>query len=272
MNTALRPGKADSETDSKDSSFTNEKEWQHSMKLWIVRHGEPDGRIDRLTEKGKREAELTALRMEKNSPDYIYVSPLTRARDTAAPTLKALGREEVVKDWLREFSWPVVRDDGTQGRQPWDNKPAQWTAHPENFTEDAWTTTSLALSGDLASKYREVTEAFDELLAQHGYVREGRIYRAVRPNTDTIALFCHFGLTCVLLSHLLNLPVMPLWHGLVAPPASVTTIATEEREEGIAYFRMSTLGDVSHLTEKGEPASFHARFCEVYSDFTQRHD
>lgn len=110
----------------------------------------------------------------------------------------------------------------------------------------------------------------DALLARHGYEREGCYYRAVRPNRDTVVFFCHFGLECVLLSHLLNVSPMILWHGFCAAPTSVTTLYTEERESGIAYFRTAAFGDVSHLYAFGEAPAFSARFCETF-DSDERH-
>ena len=62
-----------------------------------------------------------------------------------------------------------------------------------------------------------------------------------------------------------------MWHSLALAPTSVTEVVTEEREQGTAYFRGLKIGDVSHLFMSGEPVSFAARFCEVYSDMSQRH-
>mgnify|MGYP003293530369 CR=1 FL=1 len=120
-------------------------------------------------------------------------------------------------------------------------------------------------------EYKWVCENFDALLAELGYHRDGKLYRVEKENNDTFVFFCHFGLECVLLSHLLSVSPMILWHGTCAQPSSVTTLVTEEREEGIAFFRMLNFGDVSHLTENGEEPSFMARFCEVYTDFSQQH-
>ena len=106
----------------------------------------------------------------------------------------------------------------------------------------------------------------DAVLAEHGYVREGDFYRAERPNRDTIVFFCHFGMECVLLSHLMNTSPMILWHHLCAAPSSVTTVYTEERCPGKAIFRVSAFGDISHLYAGGEEPSFMARFCETYHD------
>lgn len=61
------------------------------MKILIIRHGDPDYAIDSLTEKGRREAELLSERIAPLDVKAYYVSPLGRARDTAAYTLKRQG-------------------------------------------------------------------------------------------------------------------------------------------------------------------------------------
>ena len=119
--------------------------------------------------------------------------------------------------------------------------------------------------------YRYVIESFDALLAQHGYVRDGEYYRVEKANRDTLVFFCHFGLECVLLSHLMNVSPMILWHNACAAPTSVTTIYTEERRQGIASFRVNSFGDLSHLYAAGEEPAFAARFCETF-DSDERHD
>ena len=56
------------------------------MKLLIVRHGDPDYDIDSLTEKGWKEVEYLSQKLSKLDVKAFYVSPLGRAKDTAAPT------------------------------------------------------------------------------------------------------------------------------------------------------------------------------------------
>ena len=124
----------------------------------------------------------------------------------------------------------------------------------------------------IAEDDQELCQLFSHVLAKHGYVRKGHHYEVVRPNEDTIVFFCHFGLECLLLSHLLNISPFLLWHGTCAAPTSVTTLVTEERRKGIAYFRMSAFGDISHLYAAGMEPSFAARFCESYENTQQRHD
>ena len=75
-----------------------------------------------------------------------------------------------------------------------------------------------------------------------------------------------------MLGHLLGISPMALWHGFMAAPTSVTTVNTEERRDGIASFRVSAFGDISHLYVKGEEPAFAGRFCEMFSNTEQRHD
>ena len=241
------------------------------MQLLIIRHGDPDYEHDSLTEKGRREAELLKQRLLKQPIDAFYCSPLGRAKATAEPTLKALSKTAVTCNWLREFDGFAVDPDTQKPTHPWDRLPAFVNQNSDYFDYSRWLQTPFYQSGDVAEKYQAVCRGIDEILAQHGYRHEGHLYRVKQENTKTLAFFCHFGVECVLLSHLLSISPVALWQGLVALPSSVTTLATEEREQGVASLRCSGFGDLSHLYAGGEPASFQARFCETYSKFNQRH-
>lgn len=242
------------------------------MKLLIVRHADPDYSIDSLTPTGWKEAELLSERLKKLDIKNFYTSPLGRAKDTASLTLSKMNREARSLPWLREFDCRIARPDKPMSNIPWDWLPTDWTSVPEYFDKDAWCTTDIMKNGEVDKEYLWVTSELDKLLASHGYVRENHYYRAEKANNDTIVFFCHFGLECVLLSHLLGVSPMILWHGMCAAPSSVTTLVTEERREGIAYFRMSAFGDISHLYAAGEGPSFAARFCETYDNVDERHD
>lgn len=242
------------------------------MNILIIRHGDPDYSIDSLTEKGRREAEILSERIAPLDVKAYYVSPLGRARDTASFTLKKAGREAEVLPWLREYD--VRIDDPKTGtkRIPWDMLPADWTAVPEYYLKDEWYNVPIMKSAEMETGLKAVWDGLDEILARHGYVRSGNLYRAEKPNGDTIVFFCHFGVQCVMLGHLLGISPMILWHGLMTAPTSVTTLHTEERREGAAFFRASSIGDISHLYAKGERPAFAGRFCEMFSNAEQRHD
>ena len=243
------------------------------MKLLLVRHAEPDYEHDSLTEKGWREAAFLAQRLAQIPVKAYYVSPLGRAKDTASLTLQAVGHTAEACPWLREFDAPIWRPDVPEHKKvPWDWLPQDWMAEERAFRCDQWHQIPAMVDGDVKAEYDRVTGELDTLLKRHGYQREGRWYRVSEPNNDTIVFFCHFGVTCALLSHLLNVSPMILWQGCCSAPSSVTTVVTEERREGIAFFRMLGFGDISHLYANGEAPSFSARFRECYQNDWERRD
>lgn len=242
------------------------------MKLLIIRHGDPDYSKDSLTEKGWREAACLAERLEKLDIKAFYVSPLGRAKDTASLTLKKMNREAEECPWLREFSPKIIRPDRKMESISWDWLPQDWTSEENYYDKDLWSTTDIMEAGNVRKEYDWVTSSFDDLLAAHGYTREKNYYRVKNGNTDTLVFFCHFGVESVLLSHLLNVSPMTIWHGFCAAPTSVTTVITEERRKGIASFRINHFADISHLYAAGEEPAFAARFCERYENEQERHD
>lgn len=242
------------------------------MKIIIVRHGDPDYEHDNLTERGKIEAALVAERISKMKVDYFYASPLGRAQATAKYTLDKMDRTAVTCDWLREFEGTSFRPDIGHETLGWDWLPQDWCIHDEFYDRNHWAEPEKMAMGTAKEKYDWVIDEFDKLVAKHGYEREGNYYRAVRPNMDTIVMFCHFGVECVMLSRILGVSPMVLWQGMIAAPTSVTTIVTEERREGIASLRVTAFGDTSHLYVKGVEPAFAGRFCECYTNTDERHD
>lgn len=256
------------------------------MKLIIVRHGDPDYEHDDLTAAGIAEARALAARVKNWHPAEIGVSPLGRAMrtfqiayglsDPIPPVVTLANGVDVpvrTYDWLQEFSAPIHRPDvPDRMKVAWDWLPADWTKHEAFFDKDKWLTEPPIAESTVPNAYREVCENLDVLLKKYGYIRDGYVYRVEHESEETVVFFCHFGLECVLLSHLISVPLMPLWHGFCAAPSSVTVVRTEERRQGIASFRISTFGDTSHLYTANVPISAHARFTEVYSDEMQRHD
>lgn len=240
------------------------------MTIYIIRHAEPDYERDSLTPKGWREADLLSRRLRRISNAFYYVSPLGRARDTASLTLQAVGKPAQTLSWLREFNegYQVPAQFNPKG-YGWDLPPKTWTQDPLYYDPARWMQAPAYKNSGIEPVYRTVTDGLDRLLAQHGYERGDSLYTAVRPNTENILLFCHFGVECVLLSRLFDCSPVTLWHHTVALPSSVTIVTTEEREAGTAIFRMSRFGDLSHLDAAEEEPSFSARFCERHGDGTR---
>lgn len=243
------------------------------MRIVIIRHGDPDYSIDSLTEKGWREAELLSDKISKLDVKAFYVSPMGRAKDTASFTLKKMNRTATECAWLREFQSPIsLTPDAPVRYNCWDWLPIEWVDEEIFYDRKRWHEQDAMARGEIKKEYDWVIKNFDELLAEHGYVRDGEHYKVVNANRDTLVFFCHFGLECVLLSRLMNVSPMTLWHHTCAAPTSVTTVYTEERREGIATFRVASFGDVSHLYAANEEPSFSARFCETFDSTVERHD
>ena len=221
------------------------------MRLIFIRHGDPDYEHDSVTEKGLREISLLADKMQKEDVTEFYLSPKGRAQRTAQATLERVdtGEEHLI----------------------WDFMPSFMDRYPDLYSAERWQSLPFIAKSAVPREYAKVCEGIDALLEQHGYRRKGTYYEVLRANRETLVFFCHFGVTCVILSHLFNMSPVALLQHLVAAPSSVTTLYTEERERGIASFRCAAYGDVSHLYAGGEPPAFSARFCERYEDFDERH-
>jgi len=234
------------------------------MKIIIVRHGDPDYELDYLTEKGFREAELLADRLTKLTVRDFYCSPLGRARATAKVTLDRLGRDAIIYDWLREFPGTIYDEVAKKQRIPWDLLPGHWTTHPMLYNKDQWLNDPIMTTGDIEKVYKNVQVNIDLLLSKYGYHRNGNFYRCEEGNRDTIVIFCHLGAEFTILSHLLGISAPLLWQGFFVAPTSVTTLVTEERTKGEAYFRCQALGDTSHLYQGNEPISYSGFFQETF--------
>ncbi len=250
------------------------------MRIILIRHGDPDYVNDALTGKGIREAKLLSDRTVNWQVNDFYCSPLGRAQQTASYTLERLGREAVTYEWLKEFAYYIK--DPVTGRTgvPWDFMPEYWTRIPEMYDKDAWKKTEIYRSNpEILPAYQEACDGLDRLLEEYGYVRHDNCYlntykekllsekttgQKEKHPDDTIVIFCHLGISCVMMSHLLGISPALLFHSLFLAPTSVTVLATEERQNNIAAFRAQVIGDTAHLLQGGEPVSTAGYFTNAF--------
>ena len=259
------------------------------MRIIFIRHGDPNYVQDKLTEKGKREAALLGENvnyLELGKSDF-YVSPLGRAQETAKIMLKNSSKPIVIKEWLREIpavvyinevpellaAYPDAKKKGDRylSHLAWDMVPAYWTEQEDLMDNTKWKSSEVVKHSNILEVYEHVIKEFDALLATYGYVREGCYYRVERESDSTIVCVCHMGIIGALLSHLWSISPFIMWHSLCLAPTSVSELVSEERQQGVAYFRATRLGDIAHLRIGGEEPSFSGRFCEVFSNQEQRH-
>lgn len=242
------------------------------MRLLFIRHADPDYAHDALTEAGKKEAKALASFLAKERIDKIYVSPLGRAKCTLEAYLEEIGhaKEAIKKDWLREFDAYVSHDNRFNA---WDYLPSTL----EEAGEGAYSLSNYLeavesyKNSDFKEKYDDVIKGLDEVLFENGYQREDHHYKVNESNDKTLAFFCHFGVTSMMVAHLINCSPINIAQYFCAAPSSISTFYSEERREGIAQFRLSSFGDTSHLALAGLKPSFSGRFSETFLD-PRRHD
>lgn len=233
------------------------------MKLIFIRHAEPDYENNTLTEKGFKEADYLGQYYKDYTFDEIYVSPLNRAKYTLDGILKynkKINKDKIhCYDWLQEFLYT------------WDQLPNYFENDDLFFDRNHFLEQEKLNNSAIKDRYIKATNGLDNILKEHGYERNGRVYKVNSANEKTLLFVCHLGLNNVLLSHLINIPYLILCQSFFLAPSSVTFLQSEEREKGIAAFRIHRYGDVNHLLIKNEPISKSGSFCEMYINDKERH-
>jgi probable phosphoglycerate mutase len=223
------------------------------MRLFIIRHADPDYPNNTITPAGHLEAQALAVRMKRLGLDRIYSSPLGRAVDTMRYTADALEMPHTIEDWTAELSDCGVTVEPWGKMSIWDVPAEHIRENGSRPTHENWHTFRHFDTPSIRVTHERVRRDSDAFLARHGYEHvEGR-YRIVRGNRDKIAVFCHGGFGLFWLSHLLELPLPMVCGGFFLPPSSVTTILFDERTSDWAVPRCVGMGDVSHLYAAGLP-------------------
>ena len=235
------------------------------MRILLIRHAEPDYSVDSLTPKGRVEAELLSRRLIRCGIRDFYVSPLGRARDTAAYTLEKLGRTAEVLPWLAEFRGQFANPETGREGIPWDMTPRFWSALPGAQDIRTWADATLFEGSSVRKIWQETMDGADALLARYGFRKDGPVWRGNSNTRDTIAVFCHFGISMALAGYLMDISPLELWHRTLTLPSSVTELVTEERIPGEVFFRMTRFGDIAHLEYAGEKRSTAGMFPECFT-------
>lgn len=224
------------------------------MRLYIIRHADPDYAIDSITPEGHKEAAALAKRMQAERLDRIYSSPLGRAQATMKYTAEAIGIEPATLPWTAELSGWNVTDEGGVRHVIWDLDGATVRRRQPVPAVENWYEHPPYDNPDFVERYAQLKGDSDAFLSSLGYEREGGVYRIIEPNRKRVAVFCHMGFGLAWLAHLLELPLPLVWAGFWLAPSSVTTILFDERTPETAVPRCIGLGDVAHLYEAGLPA------------------
>ncbi len=219
------------------------------MRILIIRHGEPDYELDCLTENGIFQAKKLGERLKTIDISAVYTSTMGRARQTAQIAMEGRGLDITECDWLREFNMEVHDKDLPEAVPVWDILPKNWTKNKICFDKDLFYTAEGISDSMVKERYDAVCKGVDSVLAEHGLERQGEIYHVTKEHDKTIAFFCHFGATCVTLSHLIGISPIVTLQGFSAEPTAITTVCTDDRFGKDVNFRIHGFGDIHHLGE-----------------------
>ena len=205
--------------------------------LFLVRHGESDsnanGRIGGhspvpLTERGHRQAVLTARALAALRPTAVISSDLIRAQQTATPIAEATGHPLVLEPGLRERTLGVL--DGLDYAEAQTRYPEAWkalqAAGAESVPEGGESTDAV---------YARVSATVDRLLESHA---GGRLVLV----SHGLALFHAFSHVCGLGS--------PSGHRRVfvlADNCSITHLEHRRADDRADRWRIVRMNDVGHL-------------------------
>ncbi|HKY48021.1 MAG TPA: histidine phosphatase family protein [Acidimicrobiia bacterium] len=226
------------------------------MELILVRHGLPDWAPDtfarndpHLSELGNRQASRVAAVAERWGPiDEIWMSPMHRALETAAPIAESTGLAPVVHAWAHEI-----------------RNPDQWEGSPIDEIKNAWIDANLRPISDLwdgmpggetfRDFHQRVVTGLEAALAQLGITRldDGHPHlwnvadNEKRPDDKRVVLVAHGGTNAVVIGHLLGAEPTPWeWDRFESPHTGVARLSTLSIAHGRA-FSLRVFGDVSHL-------------------------
>lgn len=229
------------------------------MFLYIVRHGDPDYTTDSLTERGILQAEAVAKRLADAGIDRIFTSSMGRAKQTAEPLCRLLGKQYQVEEWIREISVRTETPDGV----PKSVGLVQNSFYRENGMWDLSCSHALECSvfqnSDMAGTFEYIRQNGRDFLERLGYKEENGNYRILWPNEEKVALFCHGNSSRVWLSELLKVPLHTMIASFGYNHTGVTVLYFKNYENGITAPRCLCYADHSHIYAHGPDMLYNGK-------------
>lgn len=211
------------------------------MFLYIIRHADPDYENNTITEFGWQEAHALADWLKDVPIDRIYTSPMGRAIDTAKPLCKIKGIEPEILPWTAEnldYMSALQLTPESECRYKYSVQKGVYDF--EDFT-----------GTDRMTTIANMIEKSDAFLASFGYVRQGLLYKIVKPNEESIAVFCHGGFGSAWIAHLIGAAPGLAHPSIKIGTSSVTTFQFINTEKGFNRPVLRRLGEIHHIYKAG---------------------
>ena len=219
------------------------------MKIYFIRHGQPNYELDCLTELGHKQASAAAERLKDCKIERIFASPNGRAFQTAEHTAKLLGLDIETCEFMREINGNLkTGDPDFKDGFIWDmTKKYPSFKGSESIPEWGWQMDPAFINTSLPQEHRTVVDGADGWLAELGYKREGDYYRVVGDGTDkTVAMFSHAGSSSVVIAHILGIPFLRFAAHFEVHLASVSCVEFSDNSGELICPQLTLFNDSRH--------------------------
>lgn len=218
------------------------------VEIVLIRHGQPEWVRDGLnvvdpplTDLGHHQAQWMADALADEEFDEVLVSPLLRARQTAAPLYEALGYEERIEPWLEE-----IRDPGWHGT-PREKAAQAYDELKGRPAADRW---HGLIDGESIRDFTDrIHVGCSSFLANRGVAPIEHDLSIWSPGDvdKRIALVAHAGTNSVTIGHMLGLDPTPWeWDRFAIQHASISRIEALPIRDGWT-FCLASLSNSEHI-------------------------
>ena len=226
------------------------------MEIILIRHGEPEWVRDGLsvvdpplTDRGLLQAQRVGEELHAEAFDEVIVSPLRRARQTAAPLLGLQRRKEAIEPFLEE-----IREPNWHGT-PEELAAAAYAEEKSRAAEDRW----LGVRGggepprEFVERVRSGGREYFDRIGMSRAEQRLPVWHLEQPDLKVV-IVAHSGTNGVLLCQLLGLDPVPWeWDRFVTHHASITRLQSFAMGDGHT-FSLRRLSDVEHLPRDARTA------------------
>jgi broad specificity phosphatase PhoE len=223
-------------------------------RIVLLRHGEPDWfpggglSVDDagLTARGHAQAEAAASLLAGQRLDALYVSPLRRAQETAAPWAKAAGVTPVTLHAMAEIGIETPR----MSQPEVDHFFMEAMRRPLERHWDGWP------NGESFHDFHSrVTRGIEEILARHAMHPERKGEFTVwqlPPRPFSLGVVAHGGTNAVLLTHLLDVAPVPWeWIRFESELGAYSVLQVRSLGQHGGVWSLTRFNEVAHLEAAG---------------------
>ena len=229
------------------------------MEIVLIRHGQPNWVTGvnaytadpKLTDLGRLQSEKSSTVFDKSSVDELWVSPLTRAKETHLPFKdKSISKKIHVFKWLKEMEDEEEKE--LFGKSQEEVMDFFEKRNTQSFEE--WI---VGNHGQYMEKFRDniilnLESELEKRSINPSDNKYDRLFDLNNSEIQKIMIVSHAGTMSVLISYFLNMPLYPwTWRKFLPRHAGHTVLKSTEISSG-HFFRLKEFNNVSFLNSEEE--------------------